>query len=146
MQVQNWNNAGHKTAVHYRICNLQCITETERKRFDEMQNTFSSTLQETQRLEELLEAQRNELESMRTQTALTETKHTASIRKMEAEHKIDVERQVWTSGGRVLVNAQFAWRVCEEVLLTDVLLVKSVRPLVSCFSLVCFNDNRVVLP
>nr|CAB3232459.1 centrobin-like [Phallusia mammillata] len=80
--------------------------EAERKRCSEMQASLSSTLQETRRMEDLLEAQRRELESMCTQAELAETRHAAEIRKMEAEHKIDIERQITEKLSRVHEEAQ----------------------------------------
>ena len=73
---------------------FQELTEQERKRCQTIQSALSSTEKEVTRLQSLLESQRSEVESMHTQVAVLEAKHRADLQKLEAEHKINVERQV----------------------------------------------------
>lgn len=76
---------------------FQEVTQQERRRCETIQSALSSTEQEMTRLQSLLESQRGEVESMHTQAAVLEAKHRASLQKLEAEHRINVERQVCTS-------------------------------------------------
>jgi len=77
------------------IIHFQSFTEQERKRCTTIQSSLSSTEQEVSRLQSLLEVQRGEVESLRTQIDVVEAKHQSDIQKLEAAHKINVERQVF---------------------------------------------------
>ena len=73
---------------------MKSFTERERKRCSTIQSSLASTEQEVSRLQSLLEAQRGEVESMQTHMDVLETKHQSDIQKLEAEHKINAEKQV----------------------------------------------------
>nr|XP_018667952.1 centrobin-like isoform X2 [Ciona intestinalis] len=66
----------------------------ETKRTQDLRKSLASTEEEMRRLEGLLDAQRGEMESMKTSSAVLDAKHSAMLQKLKAENEIHTERQI----------------------------------------------------
>ncbi|XP_078486615.1 uncharacterized protein LOC100184844 isoform X2 [Ciona intestinalis] len=66
----------------------------ETKRTQDLRKSLASTEEEMGRLEGLLDAQRGEMESMKTSSAVLDAKHSAMLQKLKAENEIHTERQI----------------------------------------------------
>nr|XP_039249982.1 uncharacterized protein LOC120327705 [Styela clava] len=68
--------------------------DQEKSRNNDLQKMLSTTQQEVTRLEDLMGSLRQTIDSLKMQGSVEETKYSAALRKMEAEHQIEMEKKV----------------------------------------------------
>ena len=79
-----------------------------------MQKMLSSTQEEVTRLEELMGSLRQTIENLKMQGSVEEAKFAAAIRKMEAEHQIEMEKKVSSCVTITSIYSFSQWRRCNE--------------------------------